>query len=270
MSQKTDEKIIKTEKEAVVKETKQEAKQSHAKKTAPKESFEKESGKKVSEKTSSGKEHEKSVFVKKKSQFSEYKLFNRWSFDDVVVSDLSLVRYINLDPVVIPHSFGRKTRGRFERQDLNIVERLINKLMRSGQGKRKLSGKYVRGRGSCGKKMEAVAIVEKAFEIIEKQTKQNPIQVLVRAIENSAPIEDITRIKRGGVAYSLAVDLAPMKRLDEAVKNLALGGFGASFNKKVSAAQALADELIAAANNDIKSTSIKRKDEVERIAKASR
>ena len=212
----------------------------------------------------------KSVFVKKKSQFADYKLFNRWSFDDVIVTDLSLVRYINLDPVVVPHSFGRKTRGRFERQNLNIVERLINKIMRSGQGKRKLSGKFIRGRGSCGKKIEAVKIVEEAFEIIEKQAKQNPIQVLVKALENSAPREDVTRVKKGGVAYTLAVDLAPLKRLDEAVKNLALGGFGASFNKKVTAAQALADEIMAAANNDIKSMSIKRKDEVERIAKSSR
>jgi len=212
----------------------------------------------------------KPIIVKKKSQFSDYKLFNKWSFNDVIVSDLSLIRYINLDPIVVPHSFGRKTRGRFEKANLNIVERLINKIMRSGQGKRKLSGKFIRGRGSCGKKVEAMAIVDKAFEIIEKQTKQNPIQVLVKAIENASPREDVTRIKKGGVAYTLAVDVSPMKRLDEAVKNIALGGFGMSFNKKITAEQALADEIIAAANNDIKSSSIKRKDEVERIAKASR
>jgi len=212
----------------------------------------------------------KPVFVKKKSQFSDYKLFNKWSFADVIVSDLSLGNYVNLDPVIVPHTFGRKTRGRFEKANLNIVERLVNKIMRSGQGKRKLSGKFIRGRGSCGKKMEAMGIVENAFEIIEKQTKQNPIQVYIKALENSAPREDVTRIKKGGVSYTLAVDVSPLKRLDEAVKNLALGGFGGSFNKKVSAQQALADEIIAAAANDIKSSSIKRKDEVERIAKASR
>ncbi|MDD4467748.1 MAG: hypothetical protein PHF68_01205, partial [Candidatus ainarchaeum sp.] len=129
MDQKTDEKIIKTEKETVLKETKHVP----TKKAVSKESFGKVDEKKVSDKTTSEKEHsEKSVFVKKKSQFSDYKLFNRWSFDDVVVSDLSLIRYVNLDPVVVPHSFGRKTRGRVERQNLNIVDRLINKLMRSG------------------------------------------------------------------------------------------------------------------------------------------
>ncbi len=212
----------------------------------------------------------KPIFVKKKSQFSDYKLYNKWSFNDVVVTDLSLMRYITIDPLIMPHTFGRRTRGRFEKANMNIVERLINKIMRSGQGKRKLSGKFIRGRGSCGKKMEAMKIVERAFDIIERQTKQNPIQVLVRAIENSAPREDITRIKRGGVAYSLAVDVSPLKRLDEAVKNIALGGFGASFNKKVTAEEALAAEIIAAASNDLKSSAVKRKDEVERIAKASR
>jgi len=212
----------------------------------------------------------KPFFIKKKSQFSDYKLFNKWSFSDVIITDPSLVKYMNIDPIVIPHSFGRKTQGRFEKANLNVVERLVNKIMRSGQGKRKLSGKFIRGRGSCGKKMEAIQIVEGAFDIIEKQKKQNPIQVLVKAIENSAPREDVTRIKRGGVAYSLAVDVSPLKRLDESIKNIALGGFGGSFNKKVSASQALAEEIIAASANDIKSSAIKRKDEVERIAKASR
>lgn len=219
---------------------------------------------------SSGEAAPKPFFVKKKSQFSDYKLFNRWSFADVIISDPSMVRYVNLDPIIIPHSFGRKTRGRFEKANVNIVERLVNKLMRSGQGKRKLSGKFIRGRGSCGKKMEAIDIVENAFDLIEKQTKQNPIQVYVRAVENSAPREDVTRVKKGGVAYTLAVDVSPLKRLDEAIKNIALGGFGGSFNKKISASAALADEIIAASNNEIKSSSIKRKDEVERIAKASR
>jgi len=212
----------------------------------------------------------KPFFVKKKSQFADYKLFNKWSFDEVMISDPSMVKYLNIDPVLIPHSFGRKTQGRFEKANLNIVERLVNKIMRSGQGKRKLSGKFIRGRGSCGKKMEAMKIVENAFIIIEKQTKKNPIQVLVTAIENAAPREDVTRIKKGGVSYTLAVDVSPLKRLDEAIKNIALGGFGGSFNKKVSAEQALADEIIAAAANEIKSSAVKRKDEVERIAKASR
>jgi small subunit ribosomal protein S7 len=210
------------------------------------------------------------VFVKKVTPFDDYKLFNKWAFKDVVVSDLSLVSYINLDPVIIPHSFGRKSQGRFAKMNINIVERLINKAMRSGQGKRKLSGRYIRGRNGCGKKLQVMQIVEDAFTLVEEKTKTNPIQVLIQAIQNSAPREDVTRMKRGGVAYSIAVDVSPLKRLDAAIKNLALAGFGNSFNNKTEASVALAEEIISASKNDIKSIAIKRRDEVERIAKASR
>jgi len=214
--------------------------------------------------------HGKAVFVKKQSPFKDYKIFNKWTMNDVIVSDLSLINYINLDPVIIPHTFGKKSQTKFGKTNINIVERLINKAMRSGQGKRKLSGKFIRGRNSCGKKFQAMEIVENAFEIVESKTKKNPIQVLVDGIQNAAPREDVTRIKKGGIAYSVAVDVSPMKRLDEAIKNIALAGFGHSFNNKKDAASALAEELIAAAANDTKSTAIKRKDEVERIAKSSR
>lgn len=215
-------------------------------------------------------EESKPIVVKKKSQFKDHKIFNKWSLDEVIVADPSLVRYVNLDPVIVPHSFGRKSQGRFAKQNINVVERLSNKIMRSGQGKRKLSGKYIRGRLGCGKKVQAMQIVENAFEIIETKTKKNPVQVLVDALSNATPHEDVTRVKKGGVAYSVAVDVSPMKGLDESLKNIALAGFGNSFNGKTSAAEALATEIIAAAANDAKSLAVKRKDEVERIAKASR
>lgn len=198
------------------------------------------------------------------------KVFERWETNDVKVSDLSLANYVNLSTKMVPHSFGRMQQYTLQKAKLSVVERLINKIMRSGQGKRKLSGKYIRGRGSCGKKIQSMKIVEKAFYIVEKDTKQNPVQVLVQAIENSAPREDITRIKRGGISYTVAVDIAPMNRVDEALKNIALAAFAQSFNTKTSAEQALAKELMLAAKGDSTSFSIKRRDEVERIAVSSR
>jgi small subunit ribosomal protein S7 len=275
--EETKEKTHKESKKIEIKET--EKRQEH-KINSKKEHYSKETSHKEHEteykkhdfgnKTHEQNDKGKSVFVKKHSPFSHYKLFNKWSTKDVIVKDLSLVNYINLEPVIIPHSFGRKTRGRFSKAEVNIVERLINKAMRSGQGKRKLSGKFIRGRKGCGKKLQLMQIVEEAFEIIEKQTKKNPVQALIEAIENSAPREDVTRIKKGGVAYSIAVDVSPLKRLDEAIKNIALAGFGNSFNTKRDAATALAEEIISASKNDNKSIAIKRRDEVERVAKASR
>ena len=197
-------------------------------------------------------------------------VFGKWGPEGVKVSDLGLARYIVLDSKTVPHSFGRQTKRKFEKGKMSVVERLVNKVMRSGQGKRKLSGKYIRNRQGCGKKLQAMRIVEEAFSIVEQKTKQNPLQVLVKAIENAAPREDTTKIKRGGIAYAVAVDVAPMTRVDEALKNIALAGFVGSFNKKKSAGEALAEELILASQEDPKSISVKRRDEVERIAKSSR
>ena len=200
----------------------------------------------------------------------QQKIFGKYSTETVKITDPSLTPYINLDGRNTPHSFGKATETRFGKGKVNIVERLINKLMRSGQGKRKLSGKYIRGRGSCGKKINAMKIVERAFIIIERETKQNPIQSLIQAIENSAFREDTTRIKKGGVAYSVSVDVSPMRRVDEAIKNLALAGFASSFNSKVSAEEGLAKEIILASKGDNASFSIRRRDEIERIAMSSR
>ncbi len=200
----------------------------------------------------------------------EYKVFGKWEIGNVVIRDSTLQKQISLQPKIIPHSFGKAARKAFQKEKLNVVERLINKVMRSGQGKRKLSGKYIRGRGSCGKKIQAMRIVSEAFDIVHGQTNENPVQVLVRAVENSAPREDVTRLKKGGVAYSQAVDVAPLKRVDESLKNIALAGFYGSFNQNVSAAEALAKELVQAGKDDNTAMSIKRRNEVERVALASR
>lgn len=197
-------------------------------------------------------------------------LFGKWSTKSVKVSDFSLSKYIDLESKKIPHTFGKHVNKAMAKAKISIVERLINKIMRSGQGKRRLSGKYIRGRGSCGKKLQAMKIIEKAFEIVEQQTRENPVQVLVRAIEKSAPREDTTRLTRGGISYTQAVDIAPLKRIDESLKNLALAAFSQSFNNKTSAPEALAREIILASKEDAGSFSIKRRDEIERIAKASR
>jgi len=195
-------------------------------------------------------------------------VFGKYETDEIKLSDYSLGR-ITIETKKFPHSFGRQSKN-FDKTQVSIIERLINKVMRSGQGKRKLSGKYIRGRKSTGKKLKAIQIVENAFDIVHQETKQNPIQILLKAIENSGPREDTTRIKRGGVSYTVSVDVSPRKRVDESLKNIALAAFSNSFKNKTPAHKALAKELILASKEDNASFSIKRRDEVERIAKSSR
>ncbi|MDI6883546.1 MAG: 30S ribosomal protein S7 [Hadesarchaea archaeon] len=199
-----------------------------------------------------------------------FKYFNEWATDEVVIRDPGLKHYIRLEPTLVLHHGGRHAGKQFGKAEVPIVERLLNKIMRSGPGVRKLGGKVIRGAGACGKKHNAYNIVRKSFKIIADRTKKNPLQILIDAIQNSAPREETTRISYGGITYYVAVDSAPQRRLDTAMKNLAAGAFVASFSGEKRIEECLAEELILAANNDMKSFAVARKEETERIAKGAR
>lgn len=198
----------------------------------------------------------KSLSQKTETAQNEIKLFQKWSFKEVQVKDIGLQRYLNLTPMVAPHSMGRHEHQRFRKAKVNIVERLINSLMRPGK--------------NSGKKAKAANIVRQAFEIINLRTGKNPIEVLVKAVENSSPCEDTTRISYGGVVYHLSVDVAPQRRIDMAVRHITEGARAASINNPKSIEECIADELVLASNNDIKSAGISKRHEIERVAQSSR
>jgi small subunit ribosomal protein S7 len=189
-------------------------------------------------------------------QPQEIKLFQKWSFKDIAVVDIGLQRYLNLTPMVAPHSMGRHEHQRFRKAKVNIVERLINGLMRSGK--------------NSGKKAKATNIVKETFEIINLRTNRNPIEVLVKAVENASPCEDTTRVSYGGVVYHLSVDVAPQRRIDLAIRHITTGARASSANNPRSIQETLADELVLAANKDIKSVAIAKRNEIERVAQSSR
>lgn len=198
------------------------------------------------------------------------KLFDKYDFSEVKCNDPSLENYVCLDPVRTPHSHGRHASKQFGKKSVNIVERLVNKLMRGGTGE-KAGGKVIRTQGSMqGKKFKAIKIVEKAFDEIATKTKNNPIQVLVDALQNTAPREDTTRVQYGGVSYQVAVDVSAERRLDMALRNIAMASIIGTFNKKKSFASALADEIILAAKGDVSSYAIKKRDQTERMARSAR
>lgn len=198
------------------------------------------------------------------------KYFDEWVSEDVEIKDFGLKQYIRLEPTLVLHGGGKHASKQFGKAEVPIVERLISKLMRSGPGAGKLRGKAIRGAGACGKKHKAYNIVRKSFKKIAERTKENPIQTLINAVQNSAPREETTRIRYGGITYYVAVDSAPQRRLDIALKNLAAGAFATSFSNKKPMEECLAEELIFAANNDMKSFAVARKEEIERIARGAR
>ncbi len=190
------------------------------------------------------------------AQPAEIKLFQKWSFKEIAVKDIGLQRYLNLTPMVAPHSMGRHEHQRFRKAKVNIVERLINGLMRGGK--------------NAGKKAKATGIVKEAFEIINAKTGKNPIEILVAAVENSSPCEDTTRVSYGGVVYHLSVDVAPQRRIDLAIRHITAGAKASSVNNPKSIQETLADELVLAANKDIKSVAVAKRHEIERVAQSSR
>jgi small subunit ribosomal protein S7 len=151
---------------------------------------------------------------------------------------------------------GRHEHKRFRKASINIVERLANNLMRPGK--------------NAGKKAKVMNMVHHAFQIVNLRTGKNPIEVLVKAVENSAPCEDTTRISMGGIAYHLSVDVAPQRRVDLALRHLADGARQAAVNNPRSIEECLAEELILAGNNDMKSFAVAKRHEIERVAQASR
>jgi small subunit ribosomal protein S7 len=151
---------------------------------------------------------------------------------------------------------GRHEHHRFHKAEVNIVERFINNLMRPGK--------------HAGKKARAINTVRNAFEIIYLRTEKNPVEILAKAVENSAPCEETTRITYGGVAYHMAVDVAPQRRVDVALRLLSEGARNATFGNARPIEECIADELILAANNDVKSYAVSKRNEMERIAMANR
>ena len=200
----------------------------------------------------------------------EIKLFGLYEYTNIEIKDLSLAQYISLKPLIYPHSFAKHANKQFAKAKVNIVERLINKLLRGGTGE-KLGGKLIRTHGKLqGKKTKAIKMVKEAFEEVQKRTKTNPIQVLIRALENSAPREDTTRVRFGGMSYQIAVDISSKRRLDLALRNIVLASISAAFDKKLTLKDALVNEITLAASNDPASFSVKRKNEIERIARSAR
>jgi small subunit ribosomal protein S7 len=184
------------------------------------------------------------------------KLFGEWSFENIEVRDPSLKRYLKITPVYMPHSGGRHEAKRFQKSEMNIVERLVNNLLKPGS--------------SGGDKPRVTNAMRTAFKIVNVKSGRNPIEVLVRAVENSAPNEDTTRIGFGGVVYRLATDISPQRRIDLALRFIAKGIKEQTFGNRKTFEEIIADQLIGAAQNDGNSFGVRRKREMERVALASR
>jgi len=190
-----------------------------------------------------------------KPETSFFPALAKYNMDELKVEDQGLARYMNLDTENIYHG-GIYNNKLFAKSKIPIVERVINNIMRT--------------ENYNGKKTKAYKVVRDTFEIIDKKTKKNPMQVLVDAIQNAAPKEETTRLRFGGISVPKAVDVAPQRRLDIAIRNICTGAVNQTYKNKKSIENCLAEELIKASKNDVASFAVGKKNDVERIAKSAR
>ncbi len=193
--------------------------------------------------------------------------FNRWSSEGIRIADPGLERYISLKPRIVPKTGARYAGNKFHKSRIFIVERFMNKIMVPGHRSRK----HLRTSGHCtGKAAHAYSVTEKMLCIIEQRLKKNPIEVFVRALENAAPREEIITIEYGGARYPKAVECAPQRRVDVALRYFIQGAYNKCFRSRKSLEEALAGEIIAAYNLSTESLAISKKQELERQADSSR
>jgi small subunit ribosomal protein S7 len=185
---------------------------------------------------------------------SSAKLFGVWEIDGIEYQDPSTKRYLTVTPIA--HTMGRHAGKQFQKSEVSVVERLVNRLMQTDE--------------NTGKKQRTTRLVREAFETVHERTDENPVQVLVRAVENAAPREETVRLKYGGISVPQAVDVAPQRRVDQALGFIARGAYNNSFKAPVDAADALANELIGTANYDMQIYAVNQKEEKERVAAAAR
>ncbi|MEA3430001.1 MAG: 30S ribosomal protein S7 [Nanoarchaeota archaeon] len=197
----------------------------------------------------------------------EIKAFNIWPVTGIVIKDVGVQNYINLSAKIVPKTGAKHIGTKFHKSKNFIVERLINKVMNPGH---KSKHHFKSSSSITGKGATAYGIVKRAFEIIEKRTGENPIKIFVEALVNAAPREEIIAIEYGGARYPKAVECAPQRRIDFALRLFTQTSYHKSFNSKKSIEECLADEIINAHKLSPNSAAISKKLEMERQADASR
>jgi small subunit ribosomal protein S7 len=195
-----------------------------------------------------------------------FKVFDLYDINEIKVNELGLKSAINLEPRLILKSNGRNVQ-KFGQIKINIVERLINRVGVAGHRGKK--HKLIKG-NSTGKYSKNAKIVLEAFKLIEKKTQKNPVEVFVRAIENSAPRDETTVIEYGGARYPQAVDVSPLRRVNLVIRWIVQGASDKAFNKKKTFAEAIAEEIVLAYENNGESFCLKKKNESEKQADSAR
>ncbi|MCR4284838.1 MAG: 30S ribosomal protein S7 [archaeon] len=204
--------------------------------------------------------------MKKVEDKMQMKVFGLFDPTEVRVEDPGLKKVVNLSSKLMLKSHGR-IKWDPTKSKINVVERLINLLQVPGSRGKK--HRIITG-WITGKQAKCTKIVIDAFKIIQEKTGENPLKIFVKAIENGAPRDEVTAIEYGGARYPQAVDVSPRRRLNLVLRYISNGAYDKAFNKKATIVEALANEVMKAAENSNESYAISKKNDAEKQADAAR
>jgi len=194
------------------------------------------------------------------------KLFDIYDVSNIEIKDPAIKPYINITPKLLLKSQGRNV-GKFGKVKVNILERLANRIATPGHigKKHKIITSWASGKYNAN-----MSMVLETLKIIEEKTKKNPVQVLVTAIENGSPRDEITIIEHGGARYPQSVDTSPLRRVDLALRWMVQGSYQRCFGKKKKMALSLAEEIIKASEGNMESYARSKTNEAEKQADSAR
>jgi len=129
----------------------------------------------------------------------------------------------------------------------------------------KLVSRFINCLLKRGKKSIAESMFYGAFDIIEKRTKEQPVEVFEKAVSNVKPLIEVKSRRVGGSTYQVPTEVMPERRLALAIRWLILH---AKERTEKTMKEKLAAELIDAANN--RGASVKKRESVHKMAEANK
>jgi len=128
-----------------------------------------------------------------------------------------------------------------------------------------LVGRFINSVMKEGLKQTAENIVYDAFDLIREKLNNEPLDVFKKAVQNCQPSVEVRSRRVGGANYQVPTEVRPERRTALAIKWILTY---TRDKKGRSMAEKLANELMAAANNE--GSAVKKKEDVHRMAEANK
>ncbi len=129
----------------------------------------------------------------------------------------------------------------------------------------KLVAKFINNIMRMGKRSVAERILYQSFDIIAERSKQDPVEVFTKALDNVKPTLEVKSRRVGGSTYQVPVEVRSSRRVALAIRWII--NYAQQRSEK-SMMHKLAGELLDAANN--RGAAVKKKEDTHRMAEANK